>query len=457
MTFNKSKSVLSEPLLRLSLVWIAQFLLHYCYRDFISPRNESAGMRFENPDVWQLVLWNFIFSLPVLLLPKKWDKPGAIILWYLYIVTILPFGTLTLDMGRDETMNLAVLSFLLPFVLLITLYSFVPSQRPLQIAKIPLTTCTTIFAILSVVGAFVIFYEFRNEIGMSLETVYDRRLEARLSAQSRSIGAYGLAIFAQAVVPVAVALSLTKLSFRNAAIVPAFFGALAIFGFNGTKSSVLTPFIMVLLVVGLAFHWKQGIHLLFGLIALLLVGYGLDAAYEQSVLTEFLARRLFAVPVQLAHTYLEFFSGTDYLYFSDIGFVNNLIGANSPYSGMTAGFIIGEEYFGGSHLNANVGSIPYGFAEMGIAGSWIVCAIIFFLLVLVDRSAINKSPRWTVPLGFAIAFRLSEQALHTALISGGVVFILLVLVVVSEDRQVAATRAIREPQTPSPLPHPADA
>ena len=413
------------------LVWCAQAVIHLCYRDFISPRNEYAGLMFDEPGLVRMMIWNALFSLPVLLLPRTWDRPGAIILWYLYIVCFLPFGVLSLDMGKDATLAYSVVSFFIPFCLLCLLYRFWQPKAPLQLGHIPAAFCIIVFATIAVLGSIVMFYSFRGEIDLSLQTAYIRRLDARVTAGSRSITAYAGAFFSQAVVPVLIAFSLTKFSFRNVAVIPGFIGAIAIFAFNGTKSTVVTPIIMVVLGLALALRWNRGWQLLSGVLVFMVTAYLLDALYGNEFLTDIVIRRVFAVPVQLAHGYLEFYGTTGFLYFTDIGIISKMV--SSPHGGRTASFIIGEDYFGIQGLNANVGAIPYGFAELGISGSWLICGCILGLILLLDRASISKNVRWTVPLAFAIAFRLSEQSFHTALISGGILIILAVFLFVTDD------------------------
>jgi hypothetical protein len=426
------RSELIDAFIRLALVWCAQALLHICYRDFISPRNDSAGLVFYNPGIQNLILWNLLFSLPVLALPKDWARPAHIILWYLYIVLVLPLGVLSLDMGKDDTLVLATTSFVLPFCLMLGAYRLIRPKTPLQFAKIPVPAMTIGVTLVCLAGSLLLFHAFGKSMSLSWDAVYDRRIEARSATGLRSLLGYGLTLFSQAAIPIGIALSLRKFGLSSAAALPAIVGSIIIFGFNGTKAALLMPALLVMLAFALALRWTKGWHLLCGLIILLIADYVLDAGFENFFLSEFVIRRMFAIPVQLVHAYLDFFQPANYLYFSDLPFMGSILG--NVYDDRSASFIIGQEYFGNSELNANVGAIAYGYAELGLAGSWLMCAGILVLLILVERGSINKNARWTVPLACAIGHHLSEQAFQTALLSGGILPILAVFLL-SKDKE----------------------
>jgi len=68
-----------------------------------------------------------------------------------------------------------------------------------------------------------------------------------------------------------------------------------------------------------------------------------------------------------------------------------------------------------------------GFAEAGVLGAWLMAFLAFVVLALFGLGLSRTPAEFGVMLAIPIAMRFCEQGLHTAMLSGGV-FLLLLLV-----------------------------
>lgn len=406
---------------------LLQIALAFGYIYCIAP-----GNNFPNPpvDYYILFLPVVLSTLPVVLLPKKFERPGDVILWYLYVVCILPYGVLTVLLAQDETLRTGVYALVLPFMALAACCRLTPQIKLRLDAPLDRRVVIPALGVLAAVATAFFWILFKPSISFDLYSVYDRRLDARETSGSGTLLSYSLAALSAFVAPVLISFGcFTRkyLLYGLAGIVALLF----VFFYDGTKASLFLP--LALITVGAATRLRafSPIFLLASILLLALTASAAELLWDAAFLNEIVVRRVFVVPVYLFHSFIEFFSVRGFLFFSDVKGLSGLISSTRSDS---ASILVGEDYLGSAGLNANIGSISYGYAEMGILGGWLFAACIYFYILGMDAVRHRYSKTILFPLAFAVALRFSEQAFQTSLISGGLFFILLFLLMTKDEQ-----------------------
>jgi hypothetical protein len=163
----------------------------------------------------------------------------------------------------------------------------------------------------------------------------------------------------------------------------------------------------------------------------LLIIYG---AFNSITLPSLFLRRLLFIPAQLKFYYYDFFSKNDLLYFSQ-GAIGKIFGLKYPYD-MSSAHMIGEIYYNNPQTAANTGYIADAYANMGIPGMIIITILFVFILVLIDSLGSKIGKELTVGLAIFPIMTLNDGALLTTLLTGGLLFLLVILYLYSSNQSV---------------------
>ncbi|MDB4665061.1 hypothetical protein OAE97_01810 [Verrucomicrobia bacterium] len=394
------------------------------------------GLVTVNFDVLDMCLAIAAGALTGLLLPKKISKFGELALWYVYIILILPFWMYIILLGVGDQFVQSALALYAPFVLIVILYNIAPNtSKPFNIGfDIDISLASKFFSIACVGCGTIMVILLGITFTFDFESVYDRRLNARESVVWGSVGSYVLAAYAKALMPLCVAVSMSPKCTKWGATA-GFFGALVVFSFAGHKTQVFAPVVMVLIYIAHRSKKLTPITLAFGAFIVLAFAFMLEMLWGVTFLNNIISRRVFSVPQMLLHVYVEFFQSYGFLWFGDLSFLSGLLG--SADQSASGGIIVGEEHFK-TGINANVGAIQYGFAEGGIFGSFLYAIAILIYIKIMDRISVGKNKIWILPLAVPVSLRFTEQALHTAILSGGLLWILLGVLVVKDRCKISS-------------------
>jgi hypothetical protein len=205
--------------------------------------------------------------------------------------------------------------------------------------------------------------------------------------------------------------------------------SIAIFSYDGTKATILIPLYLSLIFFIYSRSKKLSwLPFVIGLVAIFSL-FEFNVV-KTNILSEFFTRRIIAVPGYLNTAYWDFFSENDKVLLTDsIGryFLD-------PVYDRSATFLIGLKAIGNKEMNANTGIWMGAFTHFGIAGIFVISAIAGFILGLIDNlSKTNYFMFGTLVCAY-IGIIWSEQMFHTSMLTGGVFYIILFLLLVRSSK-----------------------
>lgn len=136
-----------------------------------------------------------------------------------------------------------------------------------------------------------------------------------------------------------------------------------------------------------------------------------------------IANRLFILPAVISFNYFEFFSDKPLVLMAH-GLFREIF--NYPYDSLPW-FLIGEKYFGYSHVSANTGMLADSYMNFGIYGLILLSCMFSAALVLVDVLSAGKNPKICLAIVvFPFLWSLNGSFL-TSIMSGGLILAIFAL------------------------------
>lgn len=421
--FDKVSKALLDFVAYASLSTLIQLTILISYKDFISPTYSYFGLTYSPISISMLVASIAIGSIPIFFLPKHIDKIGGLVLWIIYITNILPFTIISFALKKYENFPLLATATIIPFIVTCVLYNSLRGSSSLHIREIPpisRTLSNIVIATATITIGVVLILKFNPSFTLDLSGVYTRRYEMREKAIDGSFFSYLIAIYSSFIIPICLCASFRNR--LNILLVSLASGAsILVFSLQGTKASLLTLCSMLFVYYGVRKKLLSPIFLLGATLSALAAAYIIDVYFGLGILTNSITRRIFCIPVFLTNAYFDYFSNENFITFLDFPFIADIIDERKSTS---ASFLIGEVHFGEKGLNANVGAVPYGYAELGVAGSWIFSVLCLTYIILIEKFSNNISQLAILPLAVPIALKFTEQSFQTSLITGGLFLIL---------------------------------
>ena len=141
--------------------------------------------------------------------------------------------------------------------------------------------------------------------------------------------------------------------------------------------------------------------------------------------------RLLVLPAQGKFEHFEYFSQFTKLYFSE-GLIGKILNIPYPYGNLSSGNVIAL-YFQGVHSNSNTGYLAYAYDNLGFWGMLLSS----FLFVIVMKYFDSVSDRINKNVIFALSIypfaMLNDGDILTALLTGGVILLMLMLSMYNEN------------------------
>lgn len=266
-----------------------------------------------------------------------------------------------------------------------------------------------------------------NHFNLNIERVYEFRRVA--ASELPPIFGYVYSNVSSVLVPIALALSI---KFRNNyLIVLTIVCAVVLFGMTHHKSVLFAPFVVALLYV---FFQRMNSPRILGWvfiaipIACLLeifimrqIIHSPDPAYLNSLII----RRVLLIPSVLDGLYTDLFSRIPKYYWSTSRIGEWLV--ENPH-GVTAPFLVGEEFFGDTDTSANAGMIGSGYSNAGLIGVAIYAALIGLLISVLNAYGRRIGHAFVTAASLSTLFNVvTSTDLVTALLTHGLLLLLLLL------------------------------
>lgn len=404
-------------------------VLHHVFVDLIQPRFAYAGYQYaEAPAEVTFLSW-FAATVVALFLPRAPRRPSTVILWVLYVVVICPAMLMLPYMGPMGPWQATEFGFGLgaSFMLALIVASRKREATPLPIRVTPTTFWIIVGGFTIVTYVYVATTTGINLAYLQLADIYDQRADYREAiAESTALG-YLVSNQANVVNPLILARLIQE---KRWGFVPFLVLAqLILYTATGFKSVLFSLVAILLMIILFKRKRPRMISLLWGAAGLVLVCWLIDRQTDSVALTSLFGRRFLYTPARLSGLYFEWYS-------------NNPLSmlANS----ILAPFIDTEYQYGpartiaiyatgsaSSSLNANI--FAAGFAEFGWVGLLGVGVLLGIYLRVLDRAA-TRLPVWMVAAVVVMpSVTLSNTALHTAMLSHGLVAAVLLLALVPRD------------------------
>jgi len=422
---NKLNNIFKRLLL-VAVGIVLYFSFEYIYKTEISPDNRYLGLTFNQLTLSEYAVSLLFFLFPLVWLPITLKRPSDLAVWFLYLFSYTSTTFMAFHVTRRQFENVLSLLFLMLLGFIITSvtrkhrYNIVFKQ--FMHRKIPLDKVFIGLVVLVCVYSLSLT-DFK--LNLDVTSVYQRRLEAR--EVPGFVHGYVLAFGRSVVTVLGVYLIVVKKRYVYLFLVLIF--TLASFSFDGTKGSIVIP--VFLLAIAFMIIRTRNLSWLLGF-SIVLIGLAVIelGTLSNNIISEYFVRRIFAIPGFLSTAFWDFFSVHDKVLLTDS--VGKYL--FTPVYDVAPTFLIGIDYMDNPQINANVGIWMGGFAHFGISGILLVSIISGLILGLVD----NMTHKNFFVLGCLICSYLgitwSEQMIHTSMLSGGVFYLLLVLIMILKSR-----------------------
>jgi len=412
---------ISEIALSAIIGLIIYWAFYYIYKESISPILSYMGYNYEELTFGVHAIAIGFFLLPLLWLPIKPQRASDMTIWLLYMFSYVPTCFMCFHIMEDPFPDAMFL-----LVVLLTALIIVDLARRHRITlnfhlNVPINIpLDNIIVISSVLLCCYIVYLTKNDFTLNFGDVYERRLAVRGS--SSVLTGYILAFGRSVIIVFSVYIAFVKKS--KIAFLALTILSIGTFAYDGTKSSLLVP-VFLILVYFLTVCKKSNLTLNIILLFIILVSIIEFVSLNSSITSIFFTRRIFAGPGHLNTLFWEYFLVHDKVMMADS--IASIF-TDTSY-GTSPTFIIGYEYFRNVDLNANTGIWMGGYAHFGIIGVVLVSTIAGLIIGLID----NMTRERFKILGFLVCSYIgilwAEQMLHTSMLTGGIFYIFIFLLV----------------------------
>jgi hypothetical protein len=394
-------------LARVILVCVCQLLIWMIFSARIAFTGEFGLELAESRDLATLLFGVLGVGLLSLVLPGSLDRVAQSASWMLFITLVIPSWVMIYALGLEGAFGGYITSVILPVVAL-----GVWARSASQLQQGPFVDRDIRLLGAVSVGLLIMLFLFTPlslPQNITLDAVYDRRLDFR--ERGGSLANYLHVTSEHAIAPLSVAIAMV--SGRRFWLIIAGSATVGAFLSHGSKQCLMVPIAIAgMALVGRRFGNRAEPLLAAGAIAILLVGL-----IDLPEIDLYTVRRIFCAPPYIVASYIDWFDVNGPLYGRDIGVLSRVIFGIEPET--TASLVVGRQVMMQPELNANTNCFAFGFAELGAIGPWVILAVVVAYLKVLESVCSVSPAGFPALIGLQVAVVLSEQSLHTAILSGG--------------------------------------
>uniref|UniRef100_UPI001E64FA9C hypothetical protein n=1 Tax=Xenorhabdus sp. PB30.3 TaxID=2788941 RepID=UPI001E64FA9C len=281
-----------------------------------------------------------------------------------------------------------------------------------------------IIFILTVAGVIILIFDNYNHMRfVSFYDVYTLRFESRDSS-SGGISGYLIMWLSICFIPYYTTIGL--LEKNRISLFFSFLLSLLVYMANGSKSTLLMPFVIIMMNLLINKKGDFIIKLLMIMNIIIVFLMFINIPYNEMIRAIFFMRTL-ATPGWTLTTYYEYFLEHGLTFYTHIGFIN-FFSDSYPYGKYSLGQMIGKYYSGSYDANFNANF----WASDGIAalGPWGIPLITMFVLPtiwIINQVSYKINPKFTALWLTGFWFTLMNVSLTTSLLSGGGLLVIMAL------------------------------
>jgi oligosaccharide repeat unit polymerase len=401
--------------------------LHWVYTAIIQPTFGYTGLRYVEPDFLAVAACWVIATLTALALPRRITRPSSLVLWVLYVATVGPtvlMGAYLDILGQWESVGVGA-GIGATFALACIAVQRQRISKPL----LPVVSTTSFWLILGCFSALVYIYVAMTA-GISLRfvallDVYDVRDDYNEARAGGALLGYLVSTQANVVNPLLIARGIY--SRRWGLVAVGVLGQLVLYSVTGFKTIFFS--VAALLIVAIVFRINlrpKGLTFLVGASGLIIAAATVDELQNGVIWSSLLARRFLITPAWLSSHYVDFYSSQPFEMLSHS--VLRWFFVSPPHEYPPAQ-TIGVWLSGSPEMSANANLFADAFAHFGWWGV-IGCGVLLAILLrLLDRAAYGIPVAASSLVVLMPAVTLSNTSLLTALLSHGLVVMIVLLAV----------------------------
>lgn len=417
---------------------IACALFHAAFLSDLATRWEYYGFVYRNRDATAAIVAYVLAIAPSLALPYHGGRPSLVITWTLYFVVYVPSIFCVALVTPTLANAIPLLLSLAGGMGIITASYYVGVGCPRRSRRtLPLKVFSVGAATVAVVMLASVLFLYRDRLSLaSLDTMYEIRLSAREVQDSSPLGKYFNHWLSRAVFPFLLCVALLRKSYAVAAAVLA--GYVLLFMTTAHKVYFIVPAVVIaVFYLANRFERRLGHAFAFSVVAVMVIAH----LVESTAVRDLVFMRSLGWSGLATYVYDDFVRSHPMTWWSHIKGFSLVL--DNPYS-ETIPFVIGYAYWGRSDLTSNAHFWAMdGIMAAGNAGVVVVSFLCAALLRTIDTLTRDVLPQIALPWMAAYAAALSDAGLFSALLTGGLGFVLLAL--------SGLPRALRVPARASPV------
>jgi hypothetical protein len=399
-------------------------VLHAVFQHVVAPDFTYLRYAYRPPDPVAYAVAVALVVALALVLPRRLTQPSHYIAWVLFVVTVAPsivVPQIAHVLPRDESLVVALWVALayLPVAVFGTRRS-IRGILP-RMALPPGGFWAAVLVVAALAYAYVIAtVGVRWELP-SLENVYGLRDEFNTEVSSTALLGYAVPLLANVINPLIMARGLLRGPW--VLVLVGIVGQLFVYSITGYRAALLSP--LAVLVTWLLFRRSArpaAGTVVVGVVALVLVVWGLDWLSSSNTYTSLIARRLLLTPGLLTAGYVSVFSDID-----KAGFAHSFLSSFSTYPyAEEPPLLVGSLFFHRPGTYANASFLADGFANLGFPGMVLEGVVLAVLLWLVDDACRGLGVRVGAQLLVMQALALVDSGLFTVVLTHGLAATVLV-------------------------------
>lgn len=405
-----------------AVILVIIYFILFCssYINSITIEFSYMGLIYNNLDI-EAWLYISLLSLSPALWLSDCDRPSTMAIWIIYVVVFMPSIIVPVFVKTSNFSDLIILGFILYISLFLINRICVLKLYNIPRLKLRYDVFLSGYGLIYIALCVYILAEFGFKINaLSIDTTYDVRAEYKIAmAHIGGISGY-LMMWMGNIINI---LCFLKCILNNKYKYAVFFFTIQLWlvSISAFKSWLFSPILIILLCFLQKYKFRANLIVLAGVDVLMLIGYTISSMFGDILLESLFTRRMLMIPGLLTGYYHEFFGINGFAFLSHSIFSYFI----SPVYFSAPPTIIGGLYFH-ADTNANASFFMDGYANFGYLGIIIMSSILGFILYIYDSVTVHIDHKIAQIMLAPIAISLSNGALLTNLLTGGILLLLFI-------------------------------
>ena len=407
-------------------------VLNWSYIYWISPLRQDAGLTYNPPAPFYLMLAWVMALMPALWMPLELQRPSQMPYWLLYMLVIVPVCFIPFYTLHTSPESIALMVFLV-----VASFGLLGCTYRLSLIKMPRSSLSGVsFWLLLMIFSLLLYgyivsvfgLQFTN-LSSSLLDVYDTRAEYKTKAQG-GFSLYAVSWLSKIINPFLIAYALV---YRvPLLLLIGFTGQFFLFSITGLKGTLLSSVFVIIALIPLKFRERFGLIMSGGAVNLIVLCVLIDTWTGREIFSSLFIRRIFITPGYLTGCYYEFFAENPKVFLSHSIFRGFF---EYPYSQSPA-LLIGTAYSyrEGVAGNANANIWADAFANFGFPGFFLWTLVLGLLFWIYDSIAYNRDYKLATMILLIPSMTFSNSALLTSLFTHGILLAICILYFMPAER-----------------------